>query len=102
MNGWQTQPVLAFINAETPLLPGIPVQHHVECCFKENALDIALESVSITARHMYTKMWSYELSKPTAEIVPFTPPTATSEPPPVEVRPRKADADKESDSDLQE
>jgi hypothetical protein len=100
VNGWETQPVLQFINAEIPSLPGIPPQHHVECCFKENALDTALESIAITARHMYTKMWSYELPKPTAEIVPFKPAAAAApEQKPVEVRPRQTDADKSKESE---
>jgi hypothetical protein len=99
VNGWQTQPVLEFINAELPTLPGIPPQHHVECCFKENALDTALDSVTITARHMYTKTWSYDLPKATAEIVPFTLPAAAQEQKPVEVRPRQTEADKSKESD---
>jgi hypothetical protein len=99
VNGWETQPVLEFINAEMPSLPGISPQHHVECCFKENALDTGLESITITARHMYTKMWSYELPRTTAEIVPFTPVVAAPEQKPVEVRPRQTDADKSKESD---
>jgi hypothetical protein len=101
VNGWQTQPVMSFIT-EMPLLPGLPPQHNVECCFKENLLDTALDSVTITARHLYTKMWSYELPKTTAEIVPFTPAAAAQEQKPVEVRPRQTEADKSKESDKDE
>lgn len=98
VNGQATQTVLAFINSERPHLPGMPPQHNVECCFRENELDTGLESITIVARHNYKKLWSYELPKPMADIVPFTAVPAPDQTPPA-VRPRKTDADKKSDKD---
>jgi hypothetical protein len=92
-----TPSILEFIDADRqPLLPGMPDLHKVECNFRQNDLDTALESVVITARHMRKKLWSYELAKPEAEILPFAP-SASPAPTRPEVRPRQTRKDAEKD-----
>ena len=101
VNGQETQAVLGFIDAEQPFLPGVPVEHKVEICFRQNDLDTALESIEVVARHLYRKMWSYPLPKAGAAVVPFKPTTPPDQGPP-EVRPRQIDRDTKKEPDQEQ
>lgn len=100
VNGQQTQNVLAFIDADEPIPGLLPDVHKVECCFRENDLDTALESVTIVARDGDKKLWSYDLprAEPAAEVVRLRPtPPRDDRAPPV-VRPRTT-PEKKSEED---
>jgi hypothetical protein len=54
--GQRTDNVLAFIDAEEDIPGLLPDIHKVECTFRENELDTALDNVAIVARDVGKKL----------------------------------------------
>lgn len=98
-----TQATLEFINhPQMQLFSGLDVSH-VDVLYKEDAFATGIESIAVTCRLGFTKLWSYDIGRPAAAgggvVVPMPPqPGSDGSPPPPVVRPReqadRSDTDK--------
>jgi hypothetical protein len=92
----ETQAVLEFIDPQIPLFD-LPKIFRVEVCYQLDKLATRMAALAVTARQGKTKLWSYELARPSVgAVIPFPEPPSGNDTAPPEVRVRKP-ADK-SDS----
>jgi hypothetical protein len=67
----KTQAVMQFIQ-QAPTIPGLlPDLFKVEICYTEDEAGAEIASVAVTARDDDVKLWSYEIERAGAEIVPL-------------------------------
>jgi hypothetical protein len=85
----ETQAVLEFVDPQFKMFD-LPPLHHVEICYQEDNFATRISSISVTARQLYRRIWSYELQRPqTATITPIiSATTVDDEVPRATVRPR--------------
>jgi hypothetical protein len=96
-----TQATLEFINhPQMQLFSGLEVSH-VDVLYKEDTFATRIESIAVTCRLGFTKVWSYDIDRPAAAggmVIPMPPQTGgDGSPPPPVVRPR--DQADQSDTD---
>lgn len=80
----ETQAVLDFVDPQG-MFAGIPEVHRVEIVYQLNVLGTGYAEVAVVARDRKTRVWSFPLDGPSAEIIPLptrvpsnlTPPAVT-------------------------
>lgn len=96
----ETTAVLRFVDPQLTIPDLLPEILRIEICYHLDALGTKMETLAVGARDRRTRIWAYELARPSvAEIVPFTPKPAAPSPAGTEIRPRVQTPVSETDSD---